>query len=236
LPARGHPLAVVEESHDKHEGFSAWWAVREVDHLIGKLGRYTRFVFYSKRALLVVAGILTLALIAWPLLTKDRSGLRVSFVDSKTAAANKVASPVMDNPEYRGQGSTGQQYKINGITATQKTPTLVIIDKAEGQMLRTDGKWYQVTADRAEYQQDKKIVDLYGNVNVYDMNGTNFVTAHATVEMQTMHIWGTDPITGTSDMGNIVASGFEIEDNGDHIIFNRGAQQVHTTVVKAAKQ
>lgn len=227
---------MVDEPHDKHAGFSAWWAVREVDHLIGKLGRYTRFVFYSKRALVVVAAILTLALIAFPLLTKDRSGLRVSFVDSKTAAANKVASPVMDNPEYRGQGSSGQQYKITGKTATQSTPTLVIIDHAEGQELMTTGKWYQLTADRAEYQQDKKIVELYGNVNVYDMNGTNFVTEHATVEMQTMHIWGTDRITGTSDMGNIVASAFEIEDNGDHIIFKRGAEPVHTTVVKAAKQ
>jgi lipopolysaccharide export system protein LptC len=193
-------------------------------------------VFYSKRALLVVAGILTLALIAFPLLTKDRSGLRVSFVDSKTAAAAHVESPVMENPEYRGQNESGAQYKINGTTATQKTPTLVVIAQAEGQMLRMDGKWYHLTADRAEYQQDKKIVDLFGNVTVYDMNGTTFVTEHATVEMQTMHIWGTDTITGTSDMGNIVASGFEIEDNGDHIIFYRGADQVHTHVIKEAKQ
>ncbi len=130
----------------------------------------------------------------------------------------------------------GQQYKFNGKTATQATPNLVIIDKAEGQMLRKDGKWYQVTADRAEYQQDKKIVDLYGNVNVYDMNGTNFVTEHATVEMQTMHIYGNDLVTGTSQMGNILASGFEIGDNGDHIIFKGGAKRVQTTVAKASKQ
>ena len=226
---------VEQEQHD-HAGFSAWWAVREVDHLIGKLGRYTRFVFYSKRALLVVAAILTLALIAWPLLTKDRSGLRVSFVDSKTAAANKVASPVMDSPEYRGRSETGQQYIINGKTATQSTPTLVVIDQVHGQMIRPDGKIYTLTADRADYQQDKRVTDLWGNVHVWDEQGTLFVTSHATVEMQTMHIWGDDPITGTSQMGNILASGFEIDDNGDHIIFKRGADQVHTTVVKAAQQ
>ena len=228
---------MADEEHKDHTGFSAWWAVREVDHLIGKLGRYTRFVFYSKRVLLVVAAILVIALISFPLLTKDRAGLRVSFVDSKTAAENKAASPVMDDPEYRGQGASGQQYKMTGKTATQATPTLVIIDHAEGQELMTNGKWYQLSADRADYQQDKKIVDLYGNVTLYDMNGTTFVTEHATVEMQTMHIWGTDPITGTGDMGNIVASAFEIEDNGDHIIFKRGAdKQVHTTVIKATQQ
>ena len=204
---------------------------------MSRLGRYTRFVLYSKRLLLVVAGILTVALISFPLLTKDRAGLRVSFVDSKTAAENKAASPVMDDPEYRGQGASGQQYKMTGKTATQATPTLVIIDHAEGQELMTNGKWYQLSADRADYQQDKKIVDLYGNVTLYDMNGTTFVTEHATVEMQPMHIWGTDTITGTGNMGNIVASAFEIEDNGDHIIFKRGAdKQVHTTVIRATQQ
>ena len=227
---------MVDDPHDKHAGFSAWWAVREVDHLIGRLGRYTLFVMYSKRALLVVTGILTISLIAWPLLTKDRSGLRISFVDSKTAAGAHVASPVMENPEYRGQGEAGQQYKISGKTATQKSSTLVVIDQAEGQMLRADGQWYQLTAKRAEYQQDRKIVDLYGDVNVFDTSGTNFVTEHATVEMQTMHIYGKESITGTGSMGNIVASGFEIEDNGKHITFHRGATQVRTTVTKATKQ
>ena len=210
--------------------------MREVDHLIGKLGRYTRFVGYSKIALLAIAGVLTVSVMLWPLLQKDRSGLRISFVDSKTAAGALVASPVMENPEYRGQGDKGQQYTIHGKTATQKTPNLMLIDTVEGQMLRADGKWYHLTADRAEYQQDKKIVDLYGNVNVIDMNGTRFVTSHATVEMQTMHIYGSDPITGTGQTGNIVASGFEIEDNGTHTTFTRGDQQVHTTVIKAARQ
>ncbi len=86
--------------------------MREVDHLIGKLGIYTRFVFYSKRALVAVAGTLVLALIAWPLLTKDRTGLRISFVDSKTASKANVARPVMDSPEYRGEGEDGATIQV----------------------------------------------------------------------------------------------------------------------------
>lgn len=225
-----------EQQQPRREGFSAWWAVREVDHLFGKLGRYTRFVAYSKWSLLGVALVLTASLIAWPLLTKDRSGMRISFVDSKTATGEKPASPVMNDPEYNGIGEAGQQYKINGKSATQKTSTLVLIDAVEGQMLKPDGKWFSLTADRAEYQQDKKIIDLYGTVTVIDDQGTEFVTSHATIEMDTMHTYGNETITGSGPMGNILASGFEIGDNGNHIVFTRGDAPVKVKVDRAAKQ
>lgn len=223
------------EPQEKQGSLSKLWAVREIDHLFSQLGRYTRFVAYSKWSLVVVALLLTVSLIAWPLLTKDQSGVRVSFVDSKTVK-QPATSPVMSNPVFNGQGAEGQQYQLTGKQATQKTPTLVVMDTVKSQMLRTDGKWFYLTADRGEYQQDKKVIDLYGKVTLTTSTGTQFVTEHATIEMADMHIYGKETVTGTGNTGNIVASGFEITDNGNKITFTRGEAPVQVKLDRATRK
>jgi hypothetical protein len=192
-------------------------------------------VLYGKWSLLVIAGLLVATLIAWPLVTQDRSGLRVSFVDNKTVQA-KPSSPVMKNPEYRGTSEKGQQYKVTGKTATQKTPTLIVVEGVEGQLVKPDGSWFSLAADTADYRQDTKVIELMGNVTVVDVEGTTFTTSRATIETQTSHIFGNEAISGVGSMGNIVASGFEIADNGAHITFRGGANPVVVTVAQAKKR
>lgn len=223
------------DSDEQQGGLASWWGVREVDHLFSALGRYTRLVVYGKWSLLIVAGLLTISLIAWPLLTKDRSGLRVSFVDTKTAGT-KPSSPVMTNPEYHTLSGNQQQYRLNGKTATQVTPTLVRIDAAEGMMLKPNGKWFSLSANQAEVHQDTKIVQLSGNVTMVDGEGTTFTTEHATFEMQTMDVYGNEQISGIGNLGNILASGFEIRDNGSHIIFHRGSAPIKVELDRASKK
>lgn len=219
----------------KHEGLSAWWAVREVDHLFGRLGRYTRFVVYSKWSLLAITLILTVSLIAWPLLTKDHSGVRISFID-KNITGETVESPVMKNPDYSSVSEDGERYKVIGKTAIQKTPTLVVIDAVEAQLTKSDGSWFSLTADLAEYHQDTKKIDLFGNVSVIDDQVTNFITEEATIEIATSHVVGRKPITGTGAFGNILASGFEIKDKGNHIIFRRGDAPVKVIFERDSKK
>lgn len=226
---------VVSQNPKRRGGFSNLWAVREVDNLFGQIGRYTRFVFYGKRALAAISGLLILTLIAYPLFTGDRSGMRISFVDNKTAKG-RASLPVMSNPEYRGLNEKGDQFKVNGKSATQQTENLVRIEAVEGQLIKPDGGWYALSADYADYQQDKKVIDLMGDVTLVDGNGTIFNTEHATIETQTSHIFGTKPITGSGNLGNIVASGFEIKDNGAHIIFTRGDDPVRVQLERAEKK
>lgn len=221
--------------NEGESGLSSWWAVREVDHLFAALGRYTRFVVYGKWSLILIACVLVLSLIVWPLVSKDRSGMRVSFVDPKSVP-QQPTSPVMQNPIYRGIGDNGQQFKVIGKRAIQQTPTLAIIEQVEGQMLKAAGGWYSLTADRAEYQQDRKLLELIGNVTVIDEKGTTFTTERATVDVPTMHVTGHVPITGVGAMGNISASAFEILDNGDHIIFTGTKPQLKVIVDRAARK
>ncbi len=185
----------MDDAPAKKKGLSDNWAVREVDHLFARLGYYTRFVGYSKWFLGVVALVLLVSLIAWPLLTKDRSGIRVSFVDNGGKTPQQpAASPVMNSPEYRGVTDAGDQYKFNGVKATQMTPTLIRMEQIEGQLLRHDGRWYSLDADHGDYHQDTKILELTGNVTVLDDRGYSFTTTQATMNTATSDITGNAPV------------------------------------------
>lgn len=205
------------------------WAIREIDHLFGRFARYTRFVMYSKWSLLVIAGVLTLSLIIWPLVSKDKSGLRVSFVDHNSV---KMApeSPVMSNPVYTGSGADGREYKVTGTRAVQQTPTLIVLEHVEAQLTKPDGAWYMLSAQRADYDREKKRIDFSGDVTVNDAKASTFTTGRATLETDTMHIFGNDPVVGESLSGKLNASGFDISDKGNHIVFVGGARQLSVII------
>jgi lipopolysaccharide export system protein LptC len=223
--------------HSEKKGLSANWAVAEVDHLFSTLGRYTRFVVYSKWFLLVVALGLMTVLIALPLLSHDRSGIRVSFVDTGDNPAAKASSPIMTNPEYHGIDTKGEQYRVNGARAVQVTPTLIALEKVEAQLVTTQGGWRSLTADRGEYHQDTKLLVLIGNVTVIDDQGYSFTTEKANVETaKNLHITGDQPVSGVGPTGNLLASGFEIMDSGAHMIFVGGAEQVHLHIDRKQKR
>lgn len=208
----------------------ALFGVREVDHLFSRFARYTRFVLYSKWAFAIIAALLIIGLIGYPLLTKDRSGIRISFVGTD-ASGMPIAAPVMNNPDYQGVDAQGQQYKVTGLRAIQQTPELIIIEQVEGQLLRADGSFVALTADKAEYMQAKGIIELMGNVNVNDSQGYTFVTPRATVNTSTMDVTGNAPVEGDGPQGKLLATGFKIEDNGQKITFG-GSDRVTVDIDK----
>jgi LPS export ABC transporter protein LptC len=213
----------------RYDGLIIGRGKENIEHLFGRIRGYTRFVALSKWSLVGVALLLVALTIAWPLITKDHSGLRVSFTDKNSTVA-APESPVMNNLEYRGVGDQGQVFIIRGATAVQQTANLVVLTTVVSQMEQASGKTYTLTADRAEYQQDIKRVDLFGHVTLLDDAGGRFVTEHATIDTATMDVTGTDPIEGTNANGKLLASGFEIRDNGARMMFTRGDAPVTLTI------
>ena len=207
--------------------------MKEVDHLLSRFARYTRFVFVSKWFLMILAiGLLT-TLIGLPLLSKSRAGMRVSFVDSQEARKNQTAEPVMNSPEYYGTTDKGDQYKITGEKAIQVNPTLIRVIKVDGQMMSVSGGWRALVAKTGEYQQDKKIMTLIGDVSVTDDKGYNFVTQSAVINTNTSEVTGSEPVQGSGPLGNLLASSFRIMDNGSRIIFYTGATPLRVTIQRS---
>lgn len=214
----------------------ATWAVHEVDQLLGRLARYTRFVVFSKWFLMLFAVGLMTTLIAVPLISKDRSGIRVSFVDSGVAGGKKnVSNPVMNGPVYSGSSEKGDQFKVTGTRATQITSTLIKIEQVEAQMIAPNGSWRSLTAAEADYDQTAKTIVLTGEVTLLDEQGYNFTTELVNVNLNTMEAEGNRPIQGVGPLGNLLASSFKIMDSGKRIIFYGGTQPLKLKIERKAK-
>lgn len=222
-----------ESPAPERKGLSANWAVREVDHLFSRLGRYTRFVFYSKWSLAVLAIVLVLALVVWPLLLKDKSGVRVSFIGTAEIPKNggTGASPVMNSPVYEGTDASGQQYHITGKRAIQQSNDLIVVEQVQGQLTTKSNSTIQLTADRADYYQTQNRMELTGNIHVTHSNGYTFETSRATVDTKTMHVIGKEAVSGHGPTGNLLATGFEIIDNGAKVRFGDSGR-VNVTIDK----
>lgn len=214
---------------NERSNLSDHWAAREVDHLFGRFTRATRFVLFSKWFLAIVAAILLVILVIYPMMEK-RSGARLSFVSEEasnitpTDAAN---APSMSQPVYEGSDAKGRQYRITGGKATQITADMIELDHVEAQ-LDSGKSAVSVTADKAQYKQEEKKVELIGNVNVIHAKGYHFITPAATIDTATMDVTGNQEISGEGPMGKLLATGFEIRDNGQAIRFG-GTSRVNVT-------
>lgn len=223
-------MTTDKPAQPERTGLSAHWGTREVDHLFGRFARATRFVLFSKWFLAVVAALLLVVLIVVPMLEK-RSGARLSFVSEEAGTITKTdaaSAPSMAKPVYEGTDKNGRQYRITGGRATQITADMIELDNVEA-MLENGDNFVSVTADKAQYFQEEKKVELIGNVNVIHGKGYNFLTPAATVDTATMDVTGNQEISGEGPMGKLLATGFEIRDNGKSIRFG-GTSRVNVTL------
>lgn len=223
----------METEAPERKGIADNWAVREVDHLFSRFARYTRFVLYSKWFLGVFALMLMSTLVLYPLLTKDDSGMRISFTSVETKDGGTAIAPVMENPVYEGTDKKGQRFKVTGLRAIQQSADLTVIEKPEGQLLTNSQSWISLSADRADYEQGKNHLLLTGNVSLLHDQGYTFVTERAWINTATMVIQGDQEISGAGPMGTLLATGFQILDNGNRILFFGGPTRVKVHLEKS---
>ena len=220
----------MSEFGKKTPGIAATWAAREVDQLFSRIRRYTAFVFYGKWSLASLALLLMVALIAWPYFTKDSSGVRVSFISTAGQLVSQTGlAPRMDNPRFEGATDAGDTFKVTGTAAIQQSPALIVVEKVNGELIRKNGAWLSLNADRAEYYQSENRLVLMGNVNIMNDQGYNIVTNAARVNTASMHVVGDGQVQGTGPTGALSALGFEITENGKHVSVGRSGR-VNVTI------
>ncbi len=203
----------VDDSDRQPLGAS--WAVREVDHLLSTLGHYTRFVAFSKWGLAVFAILIVGFVLAWPHFDRRHQGMRVSFLATSTPVAQQQkpgAPPRMENPVYDGINAKGQPFKVTGTEAIQQAPGEMVVLNMRGQLWRSDSSWVKLSADTADYFQEKNFLHLSGNVSVVDQGGYSFTTDEADVDTKAMHVVG--PRAGDRHGADRLAACHRIRNHG----------------------
>ncbi len=180
---------------------------------------HSRFVQRAKRTLPALAVALLLLVAAWPQLDAifERVRLKVPHIDLSEARKLRMVQP-----HYSGIDKESRPYVLTAESATQvsRANDLVTLDGPKADMTTTSGNWVQVTGDTGTYQTEPQLLDLYGNVQLYQDRGNEFHTDSARIDIPNGTAESHDPVEGQGPFGHVTAEGFHMYNRGNVIVFD----------------
>lgn len=183
------------------------------------LGRgYSRFVGLAKRILPGVAIILLVMVAVWPRFQAEIERVHFSAprIDPRDAQDLRMV-----NARYTGVDRQNRPYVVTAEVARQNPnlDDLVALEGPKGDLTTASGNWFELDAYTGLYQPDAQLLDLFGNVELFQDKGNEFHTDSAHVDMAKGDAEGNDPVEGQGPFGHITGQGFRIRDHGDVIVF-----------------
>jgi lipopolysaccharide export system protein LptC len=179
---------------------------------------YSRFVQLSKRALPAVAASLLLLVVAWPRLEDAFEKIRLNAARIDLSEARDLH---MVQARYTGIDRENRPFVITAQIARQKPNLndLITLERPKGDLTTQTGTWIELSGDTGFYQPQQQLLDLFGNVALFQDKGDEFHSASAHVNMAAGTAEGDDPVTGQGPFGTITAQGFRIINKGATIFF-----------------
>lgn len=123
----------------------------------------------------------------------------------------------MVNARFTGRNFSGEAYVITAEAAQRRRADPSVINLTNPRMV--DDKGTQVSAPVGVYYQNAEYLDLFQAVKVRDREGYEFTTTAARVFVQEGRVQGLEPLSGNGPLGDVRADSYEIEDEGDRVIF-----------------
>jgi lipopolysaccharide export system protein LptC len=179
---------------------------------------YSRFVQLTKWALPGLAVFLLLLIAAWPRLAAvvESVNFRLPRIDISEARNLRMVAP-----RYFGVDRENRPFVLTAEAAKQASiDDLILLDGPKGDLTSANGNWIEITADAGTYSQTpQQLLDLFGDVELYQDRGNEFHTDTAQVDMAAGTAESPDPVDGHGPFGHVTAEGFKMYDRGDTIIF-----------------
>ena len=205
-------------AHPSDSTTEALRALRRRLHF-GDTRSHSRFVQRSKWVLPSLAVTLLLLVATWPQLKSVVDHLHFSVPRIDISDARNLR---MVDPRYSGIDKQNRPYVLTASTATQASGSDDIISLAapKADMTTNSGNWVEVTSYTGTYQPQPQLLDLYGDVELYQDRGNEFHTDSARVDMANGTANSDQAVTGQGPFGHVTAEGFTMLDRGAVIHFN----------------
>jgi lipopolysaccharide export system protein LptC len=184
----------------------------------GDTRSHSRFVQRSKWVLPAMAVTLLLLVGAWPEISTAIEHLHFSL---PRIDINEARNLRMVAPRYTGIDRENRPYVLTAAAATQTSEAadLVSLDGPKADMTTNSGNWVEVTGYTGTYQPQPQLLDLYGDVELYQDRGNEFHTDSARLDIANGTAVGDQPVTGQGPFGHVTAEGFSMQDRGAVINF-----------------
>ena len=185
----------------------------------GNTRSHSRFVQRSKWILPSLAAGLLLLVATWPQLKAAIGHLHITVPRIDISDARNLR---MVSPRYTGIDRENRPYVLTAATATQASGSddIISLEAPKGDMTTNSGDWVQVTAYTGTYQPQPQLLDLYGDVVLYQDRGNEFHTDSARVDVGKGTAQSDQTVIGHGPFGHVTAQGFTMLDRGAVIIFN----------------
>ncbi len=184
--------------------------------------RYSRFVAWMKLALPATAVALLLLVAIWPRIQSAVERLhKLPGIDLRQARDLRMV-----NLNYAGRDRHDRPFTVTADAARQRPEVddLVELEAPKADMTTDSDTWLAITSYSGIYRPQAQLLDLFGNVELFQDKGNTFKTDSAHIDMAKGSAQGDDPIEGHGPFGNINGEGFRIENSGETIIFTGNAR------------
>jgi len=183
------------------------------------LRRYSRFVGVAKRILPATALALLLLVAVWPRIQGAID--RVHFARMPKIDVSQARQVRMIDPRYSGVDRDNRPFVVTADAASQmpKVDDAISLDSPKADLTTTTGNWDELTAYVGLYQPQQQVLDLFGNVELYQDKGNALHSDSVTINMAQGTAVSHDPVEGDGTFGHVQAQGLRILDRGQTMIF-----------------
>ena len=185
---------------------------------LGDTRSHSRFVQRSKWILPSLAASLLLLVVTWPQLKSvvDRLHFTLPRIDLSDARNLRMLEP-----RYTGIDRENRPYVLTASSATQVSGSddIVSLLAPKADMTTNSGNWVEVTSYTGTYQPQPQLLDLYGDVELYQDRGNEFHTDSARIDVANGTAKSDEPVTGHGQFGHVTAEGFTMLERGAVIQF-----------------
>jgi lipopolysaccharide export system protein LptC len=190
----------------------------------GQIAR-RRFAVRVAKWFLPLAGVgLLVAIAVWPELDRMEDRARVSFRRVIQAQPDAVR---LVEPRYQGLDEQNRPFTVTATVATQtEDPDIVDLDRPRADVLLTDGSWVLLESKEGRFDKGRHLLDLSGDVTLWQDGGNLLVTAAAEVQLQEGSASGDSPVAAQGPFGTLVSEGFRLTERGQVVVFTGRARAV----------
>lgn len=184
-----------------------------------------RFTVRFLKLLLPAAALALLsAIVLWPEFERTSENARLSF--RRLSRTTPEAVRVVD-PRYQGIDDQGRPFNVTAFIASQPGASNVVdLEAPRGDMTLTNGGWVLLDSRTGRLDREENILDLWGDVTIWQDDGTLIETQQARVDVKEGHAEGDSPVAAQGSFGTITGDGFRLRDRGAVVVFTGNARAV----------
>lgn len=173
---------------------------------------------YLKGLLLTIASIAFAMIVFWPSI-KDYFD-QPSSIDYKKAVVRQETKTTAKDIRFYGADRSNQPYTLIADGGDESVSGIVFLTKPQLTLNLKSGNIATLTATEGDYDKNKDLVTLRGEVIVTHSLGYQFVTSLAWIDLTQSVSYGDKPVHGDGPNGFIDSqNGFRLSDNGEKVIF-----------------